>query len=166
MSGSYETKAAQQASNRKRTRALYESIFSVVSRNAANKPEPLPKRQPTEAQLMTAYSADVTVTHQQANHSTSAFQYTPPRKPLQAPSIFSPATCRQYASPVAGQFASGPSGNQSTPAMYRQHSKLGGSPTLRASTSLLHNRYTTYCTQVLQALLLLQQHHASRDVSL
>ena len=117
------------APSRKRNADLYDSLLSIVNRNANNKPKLLPRRKPTEAQLVAHFSAGKDVLQQPVPRSPAAFQYTPHKKALPAPSIFSPATSKTYASPISGNVAPDASlGIQPAPLLAQQQARLGRSP--------------------------------------
>lgn len=97
----------QMTPSRKRSRVLYEKIMKVVSNIVVKKPELLPKRQPSEDQLMAHYKAD-RLKSQQAPQASSAFQYRPHKKAASTPSIFSPTTSKAYASPGSVATAASP----------------------------------------------------------
>lgn len=159
MSNSAQEGIMGTATGRKRNRDLYDSLLSIVTKNANNKPQLLPRRQPTESQLMAQYTAGKDAPHQQAPRSPAAFQYTPHKKVLPAPSIFSPATSRAYASPNNGSIASAPSPvAQSSALLIQQQGRLGRSPVQSFTPTPMRSRClasTAFAAQQMQAASLL-----------
>ena len=129
------------AASRKRSPDLFDSLTKIVTRNVNSKPALLPKRQPSEAELMAHYNASRVVPQQPAKRSSAAFHYTPHKKTYPTASIFSPATSRAYASPVNGSVAPGASpGIQPGALPIQQQGMLGRSPTQSITQTPMRSR--------------------------
>ena len=132
---------SQTAPGRKRSRDLYESLTKIIAKHVNNKPGLLPKRQPSESELLAQYHANKVKQQEPSQRSSAAFQYSPHRKPVPTPSIFSPATSKVYASPVNGTGRPGASpGIPPAPSPAQQQGLFGRSPTQPVTTTPLHGR--------------------------
>lgn len=132
---------SQTAPNRKRSRDLYESLTKIVTRNVSNKPELLPKRRPSESELLAQYHANKVSQQEPSQSSSAAFKYSPHRKSVPTPSIFSPATNKVYASPVtsSGRPDASP-GIPPAPLPNQQQRLFGRTPTQSFTTTPLRSR--------------------------
>ena len=132
---------SQTAPSRKRGRDLYERLANIVSKNVNNKPVLLPKRQPSESELLAQYHANKVSQQEPSQRSSAAFQYTPHRKSVPTPSIFSPATSKVYASPENGSARPGASpGIPPAPLPTQQQGLFGRSPAQPVTTTPLRSR--------------------------
>lgn len=133
--------AAETAPGKKRSRDLYESLTKIIAKNVNNKPGLLPKRQPSESELLAQYHANKVKQQEPSERSSAAFQYSPRRKPVPTPSIFSPATSKVYASPMNGTGTPGASPNvPPAPVPAQQQGLFGRSPTQPLNTTPLRGR--------------------------
>lgn len=135
---------SQTAPGKKRSRDLYESLTKIVSRNVNMKPGLLPKRQPSESELLAQYHANNCNKQEPSQRSPALFQYSPHRKPVPTPSIFSPATSKVYASPFNGSSRPASSGVPSAPLPAQQQGLFGSSPVQLFTTTPLRNRYLLF----------------------
>ena len=129
--------------------------MAIIDRNVANEPQPLPKRQLTEAHLLSQYAAEKTQPQQPAARSPSSFQHIPRKPATTGPSLFSPATSKAHAS-APGTYETGrnPSIRQSTLLPSQQAASLNRSPMRSPASTPLQSRcfsvavlLTSMCTQ-------------------
>ena len=136
------TDSSQSNPSRKRSREFFDALSQLIIKNVNKKPVLLPKRQPTESDLLAKYHANRVSQQQPAQRSPAAFQYSPARKPAPAPSIFTPATSKMYASPRSG--SAGPGGSPIiplAPVPTQQHGFFGQGLAQSAATTPAHNRW-------------------------
>lgn len=128
--------------------------MAIIDRNVANEPQPLPKRQLTEAHLLSQYAAERSQPQQPAARSPSSFQHIPRKPSATGPSLFSPATSKAYAS-AHGTYETGsnPSIRQSI-LPSQQAASLTRSPMRSPASTPLQSRccsvaslLTSICTQ-------------------
>ena len=122
--------------SRKRSRVIYESLLKIVSKNVNNTAPVLPKRQPSEAQLLARYKQEMVVSQQAPQGSSPFVRYS--QKTVGTSSIFSPSTSKTYASPVSGLVATTAS-PQAAPLPTQQQGLFSRNPTYSITTPL-HSR--------------------------
>lgn len=128
--------------SRKRSREFFDALSQLITKNVNKKPVQLPKRQPSESELLAQYHASRVSQQQPSQRSSAAFQYSPAaRKPAPPPSIFSPATSKLYTSPTSG--GAGPGVSPSIPLVpppTQQQGLFGRGLAQSVTMTPVHNR--------------------------